>query len=403
MDLKYKTINSINEKNYKNVLKNYKFSSIDAQLLQSVKDRVCSYKNELLEGFYKFIFEFDYAKSFLHNQEILKRHKVGIEQWYQNLFCGRYEEVYFHKLYAISEVHVKIGLPAHYVNAAFSYVRGFLKDILIKEKRFEVLSSLDKIIDINLDILTIFYREEEQTKLIDEVVFLKQVVEHKNIEPFVQAIYNSKSLKIEKYECLMRLVDPKNLEAKSIFPYLEVSKKVKLYEDMMTIMVEKSFNLFSLKDMEFSLNLSYEDISNKRFRNFIYESIIECSNPQNIIFEILETDFIEDFSIVEEFTKRVRAFGCKIAIDDFGSGFSSMENILKLNPEIIKIDGSLIKNIHKSKESKTIVKNIINMSKELNAKTVAEYVHCKEVFKIVKNLGVDYLQGFYLSEPTKFS
>lgn len=401
MDLKYKTINNIDEKNYKNILKNYKFSSTDAQLLESIKDKVCNYENELLEGFYKFIFEFDYAKSFLHNQEILKRHEIGIKQWYQNLFCGRYDELYFHKLYAISEVHVRIGLPAHYVNAAFSYVRGFLKDIIIKEKRFEVLTALDKIIDINLDILTIFYREEEQTKLIDEVMFLKQVVENKNVEPYVQAIYNTKTLKVEKYECLMRLIDPKTLEAKSVFPYLEVSKKVRLYETMMTLMVKKSLKLFCSKDMEFSLNLSYEDISNKQFRNFIYESIIECAKPQNIIFEILETDFIEDFSIVEEFTKRVRAFGCKIAIDDFGSGFSSMENILKLNPEFIKIDGSLIKNIHNSKKSKTIVKNIINMSKELNAKTVAEYVHCKEVFEIVRELGVDYLQGFYLSEPER--
>ena len=80
-----------------------------------------------------------------------------------------------------------------------------------------------------------------------------------------------------------------------------------------------------------------------------------------------------------------------------------MENILKLNPEIIKIDGSLIKNIDISQESKTIVKNIVNMAKELNAKTVAEYVHSKEVFDIVKSLDIDYLQGFYLAEPKAFS
>jgi EAL domain-containing protein (putative c-di-GMP-specific phosphodiesterase class I) len=111
------------------------------------------------------------------------------------------------------------------------------------------------------------------------------------------------------------------------------------------------------------------------------------------------SDFIEDFSVVQEFTTYVRTFGCKIAIDDFGSGYSSMENILKLKPEIIKIDGSLIKNINTSEESKTIVKNIVNMSKELNAKTVAEFVHSKEVFDIVKNMNIDFLQGFYLGEP----
>lgn len=401
MDLKYKTITSINEKNYNNLLKNYKFTNEDALQLSSIKNIVCKYEDSLIEGFYKFIFEFNYAKSFLHNKEILKRHEVGIRSWFENLFCGKYDKSYFHKLNLISEVHVRIGLPAHYVNAAFSYVRGFIKDILVKEKKYEVLTAFDKIIDINLDILTISYREEEQTKLIDEVVFLKNVVENRSIEPYTQSLYNSKTLEVAKHECLMRLIDPNTKEAFSVFPYLEVSKKVKLYEKMMKIMVKKSFKSFCSKDSEFSINLSYEDISNQSFVQFIYEQIQTCSNAENIIFEILETDFIEDFSIVESFTSEVRKYGCKIAIDDFGSGFSSMENILKLSPEFIKIDGSLIKNIDKSNESKTIVKNIINMAKELNAKTVAEYVHSKEVFDVVRALKVDYLQGFYLSEPKK--
>ncbi|MFA9238312.1 MAG: hypothetical protein ACEQSQ_00305 [Candidatus Paceibacteria bacterium] len=72
-------------------------------------------------------------------------------------------------------MHVRIGLPAHYVNVAFSYVRGFLKKVLIKEKKYEVLSSVDKIIDINLDVLTIAYREEEQSKLVDDIVFLENI------------------------------------------------------------------------------------------------------------------------------------------------------------------------------------------------------------------------------------
>lgn len=98
---------------------------------------------ELLKGFYEFIFEFDHAKKFLHNKEILSRHKKGIELWYVNLFCGKYDEEYFEKLNIISEIHVSIGLPAFYVNAAFSYVRSFIKDIIIKEKKFEILVNLN--------------------------------------------------------------------------------------------------------------------------------------------------------------------------------------------------------------------------------------------------------------------
>jgi len=399
VNLEYKTINTIDENNYKKVLKHYKFNDEDASFLASIQSISSIFTKELLKKFYEFIFEFDHARMFLHNKEILARHEEGIKNWYLNLFSGIYDKNYFNKLQTISEIHVRIGLPAHYVNTAFSFVRGFVKDIIVKEKRYEVLSSWDKIIDINLDILTIAYREEEQSKLLDEIIFIKNVIENSNIEPYVQGIFEADSLKKQKYECLMRLKNESTGELVSVYPYLKTAKKIKLYEKMTYIMIDKSLSHFDTLDFEFSLNLSYEDISNKAFRLYLYEKLEKFSKPKNIIFEILETDFIEDFQVVEDFALTVRSFGCKIAIDDFGSGYSSMENILKLKPEFIKIDASLIKNIDKQTESKTIVKNIVNMAKELDSKTIAEYIHSKKVYKIVKELGVDYLQGYYLAKP----
>lgn len=390
------------ENNFKKVLKHYQFNDSDSRELMKIKDIALKYIDELLLGFYDFIFKFDHARMFLNNKEIQKRHEVGIQNWYLSLFCGNYDAFYFEKLNYISEVHVKIGLPTHYVNAAFSYIRRFMKDVLIKEKMFNSLNSLDKIIDINLDILTVVYKEEEQSKLVDEILFLKNAVDEGNIVPYFQGIFNSKTLKIEKYESLMRIKTKDNSEVVSIFKYLDLSKKINLYEKMMYLMFEKSFDVFCNKGFEFSLNLCYEDIQNESFRNFIYEKVRRCKNSNYIIFEILESDCIKDFSVVQEFIYTIRAFGCKIAIDDFGSGYSSMENILKLKPDIIKIDGSLIKDINTSLESKKIVKNIVRMAKDLKAYTVAEYVHSKEVFNIVVDLEVDFLQGFYLAKPQRF-
>ena len=390
------------ENNFKKVLKHYQFNESDSKELMKIKDIALKYIDELLLGFYDFIFKFDHARMFLNNKEIQKRHEVGIKNWYLSLFCGNYDAFYFEKLNYISEVHVKIGLPTHYVNAAFSYIRRFMKDVLIKEKMFNSLNSLDKIIDINLDILTVVYKEEEQSKLVDEILFLKNAVDEGNIVPYFQAIFNSKTLKIEKYESLMRIKTKDNSEVVSIFKYLDLSKKINLYEKMMYLMFEKSFDVFCNKGFEFSLNLCYEDIQNESFRNFIYEKVRRCKNSNYIIFEILESDCIKDFSVVQEFIYTIRAFGCKIAIDDFGSGYSSMENILKLKPDIIKIDGSLIKDINTSLESKKIVKNIVRMAKDIKAYTVAEYVHSKEVFNIVVDLEVDFLQGFYLAKPQRF-
>ena len=200
----------------------------------------------------------------------------------------------------------------------------------------------------------------------------------------------------------MRLENQLTQEKVSVYPYLNSAKRIKLYPQMMEIMIKKCFKNICHKDIEFTINLCYEDIANESFKEFIYSHIKECNDSKNIVFEILESDFIEDFSIVEEFAKVVRSYGCKIAIDDFGSGYSNMENILKLKPEIIKIDGSLIKDINTSNQSKTIVKNIINMAKDLGSLTVAEFVHNKEVFESVQELGVDFLQGFYLGKPKSF-
>ena len=88
MDLNYKEISNLNERNYKKLLKNYKFNQEDATSLKSLKNMANNYSKELLDGFYEFIFEFDHAKMFLHNKEILTRHERGIKNWYLNLFCG---------------------------------------------------------------------------------------------------------------------------------------------------------------------------------------------------------------------------------------------------------------------------------------------------------------------------
>jgi len=386
---------------YNLILKHYKFEAEDALLLKGISKIMIPFTEDFLDKFYEFIFEFDHANKFISTEEILKRHRVEIGKWYHALFCGCYDECYFQKLSTISEVHVKIGLPAHYVNAAFSYVRRFVREILISNREFELISSFEKLVDINLDILTLIYREEEQSKLLDEIVFIKRCVEKSAIIPFVQPIIDVKTMKIQKYECLMRLIDDNGC-AHSVFPYLLTAKKTYLYNPMMKIMLERSFELFCQTDVEFSVNLGYEDIANSEFKNYIYKKILSCAHPKNIIFEILETDFIEDFEIIIDFAKTVRSYGCKIAIDDFGSGYSNIENIITLKPEILKIDGSLIKNIDSSAEARTIVKNVINMAKELNTKTVAEYIHNKEVLEIVQELGVDFLQGFYLGEPFDF-
>ncbi|MBN2964244.1 EAL domain-containing protein [Sulfurospirillum sp. T05] len=378
---------------------NYGFTEEDAFKLREIRPLLVLEIDRFIQEFYLFVFRFEHAKKFIQSPEAQAKHQQEVTKWFKSLFGGAYGKFYILKLKRISEAHVNIGLPAHYVNAAFSFVRRFIKEVLIDNGRLCALGAVDKIIDINLDVLTISYQEEEQSKLIHEVVFLRKSIKASAITPYAQPIYNSRSLLPEKNECLMRLIDPLNKEVHSILPYLETSKKVKLYRALMQQMVQKSFAFFSTKAVDFSLNLSYEDITDEPFVAELFSYIDGHMAPKHIIFEIVESDFIQDFAVVDSFAKKIRAKGCKLAIDDFGSGFSSMHHVLALKPEYIKIDGSLIKHLDTSSQSRTVVRNIVNMAQELGAKTIAEYIHNEAILRQAQALGVDYLQGFHLAKP----
>ncbi|MDQ1340975.1 MAG: c-di-GMP phosphodiesterase, partial [Campylobacterota bacterium] len=230
---------------------------------------------------------------------------------------------------------------------------------------------------------------------------LKDAIKNDRIISYFQPIYDNKAKDIKKkrYECLMRLVENDG-SIVSPFAFLNIAKKAKLYTKLTKIMVEKAFETFKDKDnFSFSINISAEDILDKNTASFIKEKVKESPVAKNAIFEIVESEGIENFSEVKDFIDYVKSFGCKIAIDDFGTGYSNFEYLTKLNIDIIKIDGSLIKNITSDKDAQTIVKTIIEFAKELNIEIVAEYVHSKEVQKEIENLDIKYSQGFYLSEP----
>jgi EAL domain-containing protein (putative c-di-GMP-specific phosphodiesterase class I) len=102
---------------------------------------------------------------------------------------------------------------------------------------------------------------------------------------------------------------------------------------------------------------------------------------------------------LKSFLEEFREIEVNFAIDDFGSGFSNFSLILEIAPDFIKIDGSLIKNIDTDNNSYELVKSIVAFSHALGKKTIAEFVHSKEIFEIAKSLQVDLFQGYYFSEP----
>jgi len=228
---------------------------------------------------------------------------------------------------------------------------------------------------------------------------LKSAFINDNIEVFFQPLINNKTLKVEKYECLVRLIDEGNVVTP--FYFLDISKKSNQYTKLTRTVIAKSIQKFKDLDFDFSVNISYQDIEEPSFLDFIKENITKYNVASRIIFEILEDESIKNYQIVASFIEEVKKLGCKIAIDDFGSGYSNFGHLLKMKADYLKIDASIIKNIAKDENSYKITKTIIEFAKNLNLKTIAEFVENVEIFSIVKELGVDYSQGYFFSAPTQ--
>ena len=241
--------------------------------------------------------------------------------------------------------------------------------------------------------------EENYAKHLYLSSLVREAVSSLQIIPYFQAIVDTKTLRIRKYECLARLIDE---NGKIVSPniFIPIAKKIKNYHIITKTIIDKSFAHFETIECEFTINLSIEDIVKRDMFEFITNKLKGYKVPERVTFEILESDAIEDFDKVNSFINEVRRYGAKIAIDDFGSGYSNFSYLTKMKIDYIKIDGSLIKNMDTDDSSLIVVETIVQFAKKLGIKTVAEYVHSETILDKVKELESEYSQGFHFSKPS---
>jgi len=227
---------------------------------------------------------------------------------------------------------------------------------------------------------------------------LKDAIDTQRFVLYYQGVHHSSTQDVYEYEALIRLIDTDG----SIIPpntFLEIAKKSRLYPHITKFVIRTIFQQLRTTPHRYSINLSIADILNSEMKTMLYSFLSEFDVGNRLIFEILESEGIENHTEVSEFIAHVKAFGCHIAIDDFGTGYSNFAHILRLNVDFIKIDASLIKNLDVDLSAQDIVRTIVEFAHRLNIKTVAEFVHSEDVYDECKDLGIDYMQGYYLSEP----
>ena len=205
-----------------------------------------------------------------------------------------------------------------------------------------------------------------------------------------------------KYEVLMRIknTDGENkLTAPGLF--LDIAKRHSYYNEISQMLIFKAIDFMLENEGVFSLNFSYADMSNSDLMNRLEETILMHNIGERLIFEIVETEQLDNIDIVNAFINRFRVHGIKIAIDDFGSGYSNFAYVFTLNPDYIKIDGSLISQMLEDKKMHVLVETIIEFGHKLGVEVIAEHVSSQEIHDTLVKLNIDAMQGYFIGYPNE--
>lgn len=210
------------------------------------------------------------------------------------------------------------------------------------------------------------------------------------------------------YELLLRMVDE---NGDIVYPgaFLPAAERYDLMDKLDAWAVVTALRLFAshqafLESIHFiTINLSGQSMSNMKFLELVVENLTKLDiDTSKVCFEITETSAISNLRAATIFISRLRELGCRFALDDFGSGLSSFGYLKNLQVDYLKIDGMFVKDIVDDPIDHAMVKSINDIGHVMGMKTIAEYVENEQVMDMLKELGVDYGQGYFIGKPRPF-
>lgn len=272
-------------------------------------------------------------------------------------------------------------------------------------KEFVTVSSLafDKfnqfeLVDYNTDIIVNYKREQ------DIVSAIRKAIYNRSFKVYYQPIYDVLSNKSLGAEALVRLFDDK-LGFISPEEFIPIAERYGIVEDIDLIVMDKVTDFLVANSKNFKIeyidvNLSHQEISNVIYINEILELIEKKKVPfTKLHLEITETTNYGDEKIITENMYRLRKLGFLFSLDDYGSRYASIDYLTKYKFDIIKIDKSILWGIDKNKEMIILLQNIVKLAASINKKIVMEGVESAIQVELLKDLGVNFMQGYYFSRP----
>jgi len=231
---------------------------------------------------------------------------------------------------------------------------------------------------------------------------LVAALDERRFRAFGQPILDVRSGRITRFEMLVRLID----EDERVVPpseFLPSAERTGLIRDIDRWMIVRASEILAAHasdDVNVVVNLSGQSFADPDLLLTVEELLHSAEiKPGRLGLEITETAAIADFARARDFIRVVKALGCHVSLDDFGSGFSSFYYLKHMPIDCLKIDGGFIRDLPNSRQDQHLVRAMVEMCRGLGVAVVAEYVETEEVFKEAKALGIDYAQGYWIGRP----
>ncbi|MBU1048689.1 EAL domain-containing protein [Candidatus Bipolaricaulota bacterium] len=245
---------------------------------------------------------------------------------------------------------------------------------------------------------------ENPESRIDWLRVIREALENDSFVLYAQPILDLKTNRIVRYEILLRLRD----QAGNLIPpgaFLDVAEQFGLSGDIDRWVLRKVMDVLgdaSLgDDLSFAVNLSPRSLTDPELLAMVTgKESLTIIGPVRLVLEITESAAIYNIHVAKDFLRTLRTQGYEFALDDFGKGFSSFYQLKNLDVDYLKIDGSFVRNLSKDPVDKHLVTAMVTLAGSLGKQTIAEFVEDEETLEILRSIGVDCAQGFYIGRPS---
>ena len=240
------------------------------------------------------------------------------------------------------------------------------------------------------------YKETKDSSRDLSLAELKDIIESNQVVCFYQPVVNIKDRSVLYYEALARI----KYKDRYLSPinYIDLIKGTFLYFKFTKLIIQ--YNLDILKkfpNITLSLNMSPSDFLNDDIIGMLTD--VKEDVIKRLKLEVLETEDVHNYNTLKSNINRLKEFGYDIVLDDFGAGYVDFYYLTEIDAKYIKVDGSVIKKIPYNQQYYKLTKHLVRFCKDINKIPIAEFVENEEIHRILIELGIEYGQGYYFSEP----